>query len=361
MEPVTHLLTGACLARAGLNKKAAYATLAMIVAAEFPDIDFLWSIEGPVAGFQHHRGITHTLLGAPFEAALIVGLVWLWHRVRIKRGRAETAAPVNWWMLWVASLIALLSHLLLDFTNNYGLRPFFPFNPKWYAGSIVFLFEPVIFALLVGALVMPALFGLIGSEVGASKPKFRGQGWALAALLGICALWGWRVGEQQKAIALAAQMDLSGSIPAGSGAVAVGRISASPYPINPYRWHLVVEGPGFYQIATANTLTGAIDTSVPGDVFYLPITTVSTLTAKRTRLGEAYLDWSQFPVVTDVSVGTVDPDDPRAAWTVTFRDLRFAYDVSFLKGRTETPLTGKVVLDGNRKVVRMEIDGRAEK
>lgn len=56
MEPVTHLLTGACLARAGFNRKAAYATLAMVLAAEVPDLDMLWAIKGPVAAFQHHRG-----------------------------------------------------------------------------------------------------------------------------------------------------------------------------------------------------------------------------------------------------------------------------------------------------------------
>jgi inner membrane protein len=353
------MLTGACLSRAGLNKKAAYATVAMTIAAEFPDIDVLWSAEGPVTGFQHHRGITHTFLAVPLEAALIVGLIWIWHKVR--GHHRETAAPVRWGMLWVAALIALLSHLLLDFTNNYGLRPFFPFNPRWYAGSIVFIFEPVIFAMLVGALVMPLLFGLINAEVGERKPKFRGQGWAVAALLGIFALWGWRVNEQQKAIRLAQQVDLSGSAAEPGTAVTVGRISASPYPINPYKWHLVMEGPGFYQIGTANTLTGAIESSAPADVFYLSPTTVASLAAKRSPLGKAYLDWSQFPVVTDISAGNVDPDDPKAAWTVTFRDLRFAYDVAFMKGRTKSPLMGTVVLDGDRRVIRMDMDGRAQK
>ncbi|MDP9038654.1 MAG: metal-dependent hydrolase, partial [Acidobacteriota bacterium] len=76
MEPVTHLLTGACLARAGFNRRAAYATLAMTLAAEMPDLDVLWGVRGPVAAFEHHRGITHTLLGLPFEAAVLVGAVW---------------------------------------------------------------------------------------------------------------------------------------------------------------------------------------------------------------------------------------------------------------------------------------------
>ena len=60
MEPVTHILTGVCLARTGLNRRAAYATLTMAVAAEFPDIDTLWGLRGPVEGFAHHRGNTHT-------------------------------------------------------------------------------------------------------------------------------------------------------------------------------------------------------------------------------------------------------------------------------------------------------------
>ena len=63
MEPVTHFLTGACLGRSGFNRRTAYATLAMTLAAEAPDMDIFWGFRGPVAGFGHHRGITHTFLG----------------------------------------------------------------------------------------------------------------------------------------------------------------------------------------------------------------------------------------------------------------------------------------------------------
>ena len=48
MEPVTHVLTGACLARAcGFNRKARYATLAMAIAAEIPsDLPWILHING---------------------------------------------------------------------------------------------------------------------------------------------------------------------------------------------------------------------------------------------------------------------------------------------------------------------------
>jgi len=39
MDPVTHFMTGAVLSRSGFNRKAAYATLAMTLAAEAPDLD----------------------------------------------------------------------------------------------------------------------------------------------------------------------------------------------------------------------------------------------------------------------------------------------------------------------------------
>ena len=42
MEPITHFLAGACIGRAGLNRKTAYATLAAVLAAEAADGDVFW-------------------------------------------------------------------------------------------------------------------------------------------------------------------------------------------------------------------------------------------------------------------------------------------------------------------------------
>lgn len=360
MEPIEHLMTGACLARAGFNRKAAYATVAMTLAAEAPDLDTLWSVKGPIAVFQHHRGWTHTFLGVPFEAALLVAVFWLIHRWRARRPTSvkPPKAPVRWGLLYLFSVIALLSHLLLDWTNNYGVRPFFPFNPRWYAGSFVFIFEPLLFLILLIALVAPALFGMINSEVGARKPAFRGQNWAIAGLLATVALWTWRFVEHNKALQLAQTTTQLGDT---SGA-SVLRASANPYPTNPYRWHTIVETPEFYQSGTANTFTGMLASDPRFDIVYKPPTTLATLVAKRTWLGEVYLDWSQWPVVTQTSSLVPDSatDAAEATTTVTFRDLRFLYDTSLLTGRRDPPLSGTVSLNADRRVVRMEMDGRVQ-
>jgi inner membrane protein len=354
MEPITHLMTGACLARAGFNRKAAYATVAMTLAAEAPDLDTLWSIDGPIAAFQHHRGWTHTFVGLPVEAAIVVGAIWLVHRWRNHRGeiasaaaRKRAAAPVRWGLLYCFALIALLSHLALDWTNNYGLRPFFPFNPRWYAGSFVFIFEPVIFLVLLIALIAPSLFGLINSEVGERRAAFRGRGWAIAALVAIVALWGWRAVEHQKAVQLAMAADYNGA--------QVLRVSINPYPINPFRWHAVVETPQTYQLSTIETFNEATNTNEQGDIFYKPPTTLATLVAKRSWLGEVYLDWSSWPLVTET--GT----DPEGLTLVTFRDLRFMYDAPLMHARENPPLSGTVYVNDDRRVVRMEMGGRIQR
>jgi inner membrane protein len=346
MEPVTHFLTGAVLARAGFNRKAAYATLAMTLAAEAPDLDILWSIKGPVAAFEHHRGITHTLLGIPFEAAVITAFVWLIHRLRLKRNPAAKppAAPIRWRNIYLFSIVALLSHILLDWTNNYGIRPFFPFNPRWYCGSFVFIFEPLMFLLLLAALIAPALFGLIGSEVGAKKASFRGRGWAIAALTGILVLWGFRLFERAVAINLARAAEPNPE--------AIVRSTADPYPINPFRWQTIVETPLLYRLSTVNTLNSNVLSRPQADIYYKPPSTLAALEAKRSWLGHVYLDWSQYPLVNET--GT----DSDGLTTITFRDLRFIYSSGMLAGRT--PLMGSVSVNSDRRVDHMEMDGRVQ-
>lgn len=348
MEPVTHMLMGAVLARTGINRRAAYATAAMVVAAEFPDVDFVWSFLGPVTGFLHHRGITHTFLAVPFEAALLTGAVWWGHRF-LKR---PTQAPINWPWLYSGCLLALLSHLLLDWTNNYGVRPFFPFNPHWYAGSFVFIFEPVLFALLAGALLAPGLFGLIGSEVGARRQHFRGRGWAVAALLGVAALYGFRWVQHERALQVAAQ----------NGPPDTTRIFASPHPIDPFTWHIVADTPASYQLSTVDTRQGLVLPAVPSDTLFKPPVALPILAAKRSYLGRVYLDWSMYPVVTQAPAG----DDPNHPLTeVTFADARFLFDASFMKGRSNPPLTGTVTLDmaapEGQRVVEMKMGDREQK
>jgi inner membrane protein len=375
MEPVTHFLTGACIGRAGLNRKSAYATLAAVLAAEAADMDVFWGLRGPVEELKHHRGITHTLVGAPVVAGVIVGLVALLHLYlenRRKRKLAAMAADpgapipqrlqpknVHWGWLYLTALIAALSHLLLDWTNNYGLRPFFPFNPRWYAGSFVFIAEPVLWALLAAALIIPGLLGLIGGEIGARRKPYRGQSWAIFALAGMVIVWGWRWSEHAHALALIENAQIA-SAP-------MKRVAAEPFPMNPFRWHAIVETADFYQTAEIDTRSGEIDSDEHRDVMYKPPATAAVEAAKQTPLGQVYLDWGTWAVVRDVGQepipGVAPPQlAPNRQWTtVEFTDLRFDY--SFLGAGRATghnPLGGSVYIVDGHDDAGEEMNGREQ-
>jgi inner membrane protein len=229
--------------------------------------------------------------------------------------------------LYLTALLSALSHLLLDWTNNYGLRPFFPFNPRWYAGNLVFIAEPVLWALLLAALVMPWLFGLADSEIGAKKQQFRGRGWAIFALTGMALLWGWRWSEQGRARMLAENTQIA--------AAPVKRMTLEPYPINPFRWHAIIETEAYYQTAEIDTRSGEIISDPSRDILYKPPVTNATEAAKRTPLGQVYLDWGSWAVVTDLGpqpipgpiAGLTPPPANRQWTTVEFNDLRFGYPI----------------------------------
>lgn len=348
MEPVTHFMTGAVLSRAGFNRKAAYSTLAMALAAEMPDIDYIYRLGGPLSWFQYHRGWTHSFWSLPLQAAVLVGLISLLHRWRVSRGKT-TIAPVRWGWLFALSWIALLSHLLLDYTNNYGIRPFAPWNPRWYDASIVFIAEPLLWLLLAGALALPFIFGLVASEVGAHRTKFRGRGLAITALVLIVLLWLVRGFEHGKAMRLAEANEISGE--------PVLRVAADPYPINPFKWQVIVETPKYFRLGVVDNLREEMVSDPSNDVIHKPPTTLATLAAKRSWLGEVYLDWSRWPVVTEQSrdAAAAAPGDDETQ--VIFDDLRFKYSPEFLGGRMKTPLRGMVTVNADHKVVEMEIDG----
>jgi inner membrane protein len=389
MEPVTHVLTGACLARTGLNRRAAYATLAMAIAAGLPDIDVLWSLRGPVEAFRHHRGITHTFLGLPFEAAFVVLLVYGIHRWRVVRAKRRiptpttanadhipiarplTAAPVRWGTLYGLCLLALLSHLLLDYTNNYGLRPFFPFNSHWYSASIVFIFDPFIFALLVLGLVAPWIFRLVSAEVGARRQRFAARGWSIAALLLIVAFWGVRWVEQARALQLATSQSLEAPPgPEASAATASSPTTesppsylsaqlalANPDPFSIFRWYTVTDFGPLYQLERVDTLQ---QTVVATEGTYAKADrSPATLAAEASPLGRVFLDWSPMPILNaDGSPGAIaqavagsDVPPPIGGTVVTFRDPRFMGMLPFLSPSRSTPLTGTVVLDSHLRVV----------
>jgi inner membrane protein len=339
LEPITHFLTGACLGRAGLNRHTALATLTLTLAAEAPDLDVLSRIKGPAFAFAHHRGFTHSFLGVPIDAAVVLGFVYLIWRMR-GRKLNDPNLPARWGLLFFYACLAGLSHLLLDFTNNYGLRPFWPFSEKWYSWDIVFIFEPIMFGLLLAGLIAPSLFALVDREIGVRSGGPRGRLAAALALVGVVLLWGLRDFEHRRAVNALGSRTYQNAEPL--------RASAYPALANPFRWYGVVETPGFFALTPVNSLGPEVDPLDHIDIRYKPEETPITLAAKRSYLGRVYLDWAKYPIT---ETETLPP--PEAGYIVTFQDLRFVQLPGLLgrRGEPRRALSAGIQLDQNLHVV----------
>lgn len=339
MEPITHFLTGACLARTGLNRKTALATATMTLAAEAPDLDVLGRLRGPAFGFAHHRGFTHSFLGVPLVAAVVVGSVYLVWRF-LGRRTTDPTLPPRWRLLFLYACLAGLSHILLDFTNNYGVRPFWPFFEKWYSWDIVFIFEPILFGFLVLGLIVPGFVGLIDREIGVRSHGPRGRLAATLALSGVVLVWGLRDYEHRRAVSALAARSYQGADPL--------RVSAYPTMANPFRWYGVVETPAFFALAPVRSFDPEVDPEDKLEIRYKPEETPVTLAAKKSYLGRVYLDWAVYPI-TETEV--LEP--PQAGYVVHFQDLRFAQLPSLFsrQGEPQRVLGAAVQLDRNLNAV----------
>jgi len=318
MEPVTHFLFGAAMGRAGLNRKTALATATLTLAAEAADLDVLSRFGGSAFGLNHHRGFTHSFLGVPLVAAVVVGFVYLLWRLRGRKTRNPNLPP-RWGLLFAYACLAGFSHILLDFTNNYGVRPFWPFSERWYSWDIVFIVEPVLLVVLTLGLVLPVLFSLINEEIGArSKDAMpKGRLAATLALLAVFAYWGLRDFEHRRAIAVLQSRNYQ-------GADAI-RVSAYPYWVNPFRWYGVVETPAFFATMDVDSLAPEVDPEAQMQIRYKPEETPVTLAAKKTYLGRVYLSWAQYPITETEQLANDPVESARAAYVVRFRDLRYDY------------------------------------
>jgi inner membrane protein len=337
LEPITHFLTGACLGRAGLNRKTALATATLTLAAEAPDIDVLGSFKDPVFGFAHHRGFTHSFLGLVLVSALVVGLVYFIWRLRGRRIK-DPNLPPRWGLLFLYACFAGLTHILLDFTNNYGVRPFWPFSERWYSWDIVFIVEPALLILLTAGLVLPGLFALIRTYRGKGP---QGRLAATLALLGVIGVWSLRDYEHSRALTALEARTYQGADPV--------RASAYPYWWNPFQWYGVVETPDYFATMRISSSAPAVDPDGGMKILYKPEETPVTLAAKRSFLGRAYLDWAQYPLT---ETQRMEP-----GYIVHFKDLRYDYP-----GRTGRGVLGAgVELDTNLNVVSESMGSRSRR
>jgi len=311
MDNLTHTLTGLALSRAGLNRWYARPALLLMLAANIPDVDIITLTRGTFNYFQYHRGITHAVAMAPVMALLPVFVV-------CAIGRTIS----GWKAAYVLSLIGVASHLLLDWTNTYGVRFLLPFSTQWFHLDLNGLTDFWIWGVLLLAFLGPLLGQLVSTEIGA-KPGV-GRGLALFALAFVLTYDFGRYLIHQRALETLNSRIYQGGAP----------IRVAAFPISagdPFEWSGWVERPAFVMHFSMNLLSEFDPTD--GMIIYKPEPGPVLDAACQAFIVRKFLEFAQYPLwrVTPMA-------DPEGARRVDVRDWRF-------------PFTASVTVDGSNRVL----------
>lgn len=154
MDNITHTIIGtlvgevaarAAPGRRGTLPPATRRNLCVTLGAigsNLPDFDLLYSFFGGKLNYLlHHRGHTHTILVALLLGAAVLVITRWW----IQR-RNLSASSADYALLAGVLLFTPLLHIAMDFSNNYGVHPFWPIDNRWYYGDSVFIIEPLLWA-----------------------------------------------------------------------------------------------------------------------------------------------------------------------------------------------------------------------
>jgi inner membrane protein len=295
MDNPTHTLVGLMLSRAGFNRFHARASAILLIAANIPDVDVV-SIAGGAGNYLHyHRGLTHSIAFAPVMALLPLLIV-----------RLAVRQPIAWLSGYLLSLLGVASHLLLDYTNIYGIRLYLPFSSAWPRLDIANVIDPWILAVLLLAFAGPILSRLVSSEIGGKSAN--GRGGAIFALLFLLIYDSGRWVLHRRAVAVQEARMFNGEIPR--------QIAALPSPVNPMQWTGIVETDSAFFINPVD-LNADFD-PLAGKTFYKVENTAAMQAARQTQPFKdliafaPFLYWQETPA----------PDIENAT-KVEAADLRF--------------------------------------
>jgi inner membrane protein len=296
MDNITHSLTGLVLSRAGLNRYCPRAVLLLLLSANAPDIDIVALTGGSLRYLEMHRGYSHSVLGLPVMAALSVLVVAAIYRQRLP-----------WLKAWLLCCAGVASHLLLDWTNSYGVRLLLPFSSRWFHLDLNSLYDGWILAILAFGVLWAPFSRMVSREIGSRTPTGMGSGvFALCLLVlfdsGRAVLHARAVGQLQTR--------LYEDAPAIQAA-------ALPEPFSPLRWTGIVETERDYRSLDIDAL-GQLQPQTAA-IFYKPPVTPGLQRASATRPFRYFLYFARFPVWSEEEITSDSGPEKRLDLT----DLRF--------------------------------------
>ena len=292
MDNLCHTLVGAAMAEAGLKRRTRWGSVALMVAANLPDLDVLvFATDTPPVSFR--RGWTHGVLAQAILPWALAGLFVLLARRRTRAGQNTSGVPLRPWWLVALGYLGVYSHVFLDYLNNYGVRLLAPLDWRWFYGDTMFIIDPWLWSILG--------FGVWWARRrGRVRPALLALGLATTYIAVMLAL-----AADARAFVTAQWTSRTGNRPR---ALMVG-----PVPVVPWTRDIIIDAGEEYRTGRYTAWPRQMELSAeripkndraPG-----------VEEARRQRTVGGFLVWTRFPL------WETEPSDDRIR--VTVRDMRF--------------------------------------
>lgn len=233
MDPATHALTSFALARGIFPRQPWRFVLGVAFAGTVADVDLVSALVGPGAYLFAGHTVTHSILGT---VTVILAVVVMYSLLRSKNAPPQKAGPTSdagIAMLLIAATLAAVLHVLMDLGSSAGVALLWPWRATRFACDWLPRVDPWILALLLAGILLPELFGLVGSEIGAKDKAPRGRNGAIVALVLVLIYVGARATLHGNAVAQLDAHTYRGESPR--------RLAVFADPISMINWHGVVE------------------------------------------------------------------------------------------------------------------------
>lgn len=323
MDPITHGLASYVLKRAAFPRLARPATLAMVIAGTFADIDGQSARFGPAAFLAFYRTCFHSLLAAVlFSVAATLPFL-----VGKPPSTEKRTSPA---VIFMAALSASVLHLLMDVCQTAGVALFWPFSPRRFALDWVAHLDLWILGILLAGVLLPALSGLVTDEIGAKSKGPKGRFGASVALAVLLLYFGARSILHNSAVVAVQSRAYRGESPRRT---AVFAESASPF-----RWQGIVETESALHEVEVEVGQAAKFDPDSARTSYKPEPSPSLDAARNTAVAHRFLQAARFP--------KASVEKTPEGFHITLRDFPYTRDTRSglrVQATIETDPAGKVL------------------
>ena len=226
MDPLTHALSGALLARATAPSAQSFEhvlplrtrILVGFLAAAFPDLDLALRLIDALTYLNWHQGPTHSLVMLPVWAFL---LSYLFSRLSRKK--------YSWKAFYWPVCMGIAIHIAGDLITSYGLMLFAPFSTQRFSLPLVFVLDPWFSLIIIAGLFFSLRFP--------QKRIF-----AVSALVGLLCYVSflWSLHERVMNI---------GVTYADSQAMKEVNVDVLPQPLSAFNWKIIIQDGQAYHVA----------------------------------------------------------------------------------------------------------------